>query len=487
MINRETLKTLPEGVTPPAYAPEDITPGILHFGVGNFFRAHEAYYVNKILGLPGQQGWGIIGVGLTGGERSVRKAEDFRKQDCLFSLTETAPSGQSERTIVGALRDYLLAPAEPEAVLSCLSDPAIRIVSMTITEGGYNIDENTGEFRNDDKAVQDDLGHPEQPSTIFGYVIEGLRRRRDAGTRPFTVLSCDNLRHNGNVARKAFVGYARARDPELAAWIEENVTFPNAMVDRITPTVSADIAARLNRESGLDDLLPLVAEDFTQWVIEDDFVDGRPALEKAGVQFVEDVSDYEYMKIRMLNASHVLLAFSGLHLGYKHIDEAVSDPDLRKLLESFLDTDVIPTLKAAPGESLEAYKQSVISRFSNPAMADQTLRIASDGTSKIQVFWTETIRRLIEGGRDLRHMAFGIAAYLEMLRGKDEKNGTYQPIEPTFTDATWKLAKDDEFAAGLAMPAFDGWRDLDHADLDRQVVALRETIREKGIKAALPK
>jgi len=485
MITRETLKHLPAGVAAPSYDLKDIKPGILHFGVGNFFRAHEAYYVDKALALPGQQGWGIIGVGLTSGDRSKKKAEDFKQQDCLFSLTETAPSGESKRTVIGALRDYLLAPEKQEAVLEYLADPAIKIVSMTITEGGYNIDEHSGEFALDNEAVQRDLANPETPSTIFGYVVEGLRRRRDAGNRAFTIMSCDNLRHNGNVARKAFLGYARARDPELASWIEANATFPNAMVDRITPTVSADIAARLNKESGLDDLLPLVAEDFTQWVIEDEFADGRPALEKVGVQMVDDVTDYEFMKIRMLNASHIFLAFSGLLLGYDHIDESINDPDLRKLVETYLDTDVIPTLKAAPGEDLEKYKESVISRFSNPAMADQNLRIGSDGASKVQVFWTATIQNLLKDKRDLDRVAYGLAAYLEMLRGKNEKGGTFEPIEPTFTDDTWKIARSDDYEAGFALPAFDGWRKLDHAALDEKVTELRKVIREKGVKAAL--
>lgn len=486
MITRETLQHLPEGVAAPSYDLKDIKPGILHFGVGNFFRAHEAYYVEKVLGLPGQHQWGIVGVGLTSGERSKKKADDFTAQNCLFSLTETAPSGESKRSVIGALRDYILAPEKPDAVLNLLSDPGIKIVSMTITEGGYNINEHTGEFDLENDAVQRDLANPEAPSTIFGYVVEGLRRRRDAGNRAFTIMSCDNLRHNGNVARKAFIGFARARDPELASWIEANATFPNAMVDRITPTVSPPIAERLNRESGLDDLLPLVAEDFTQWVIEDEFADGRPAFEKVGVQMVEDVTDYEFMKIRMLNASHIFLAFSGLLLGYDHIDESINDPDLRKLVEAYLDTDVIPTLKAAPGEDLEKYKESVISRFSNPAMADQNLRIGSDGQSKVQVFWTVTIQNLLKGKLSIDRVAYGLAAYLEMLRGKNEKGGSFEPIEPTFTEETWKIAKSDDFEAGFALPAFDGWRKLNHEELDAKVIEKRRIIREKGVKAALP-
>ena len=484
MITRETLKSLPKNVQAPPYDLDAIRPGILHFGVGNFFRAHQAFYIEKI--LKDDPEWGIIGVGLTGGDRSKKKAEEFKSQDCLYSLTETAPSGKSDMSVIGCLRDYLLAPADPAAVLAHLADPAIRIVSMTITEGGYNIDENTGQFNLNTAAVKKDLENPESPSTIFGYVVEGLRRRRDAGHKAFTIMSCDNLRHNGTVARKAFLGYAKARDPELAKWIEENATFPNGMVDRITPTVTADIAKKLNERSGLSDDLPLVAEDFTQWVLEDDFADGRPALEKAGVQFVDDVTDYEHVKIRMLNAGHIMLCFPAILEGCEFVDQAIADKDLRGNLENFLNKDVIPTLQAPPGISLEGYRDSVISRFSNPAMADQTLRIASDGCSKIQVFWTETMRRAIENKRDMTRLVFGIASYLEMLRGKDQNGKAYEPIEPVYGDAERKLAKADDFESALKLPAFDSWRDLQTPELTNAIIAARKLIREKGVKAALP-
>ncbi|CAI9121571.1 mannitol dehydrogenase family protein [Brytella acorum] len=483
MITRETLKSLPPGVVAPGYDLAAVRPGIVHFGVGNFFRAHEALYVEKI--LKDDPNWAIVGVGLTDSDRSKKKAEEFRRQDCLYSLTETAPSGQSTISVIGCLRDYLLAPADPEAVLERLSDPSIRIVSMTITEGGYNIDETTGEFDLDDAAVRQDLETPERPSTIFGYVVEGLRRRRAAESKAFTVMSCDNLRHNGNVARKAFLGFAKACDPELAQWIEDNATFPNGMVDRITPTVSAATVRKLNAASGLHDDLPLVAEDFTQWVLEDRFADGRPPLEKSGVQFVDDVTDYEYVKIRMLNAAHVLLAFPAVLLGYEHIDEAVNDPDLKALDLAFLNRDVIPTLKAPPGMTLEGYRDSVLSRFSNPAMADQTLRIASDGSSKIQVFWTDTIRKALQNKGDLTRIAFGMAAYLEMLRGVNEKGESYKHSEPTFKDRQKALAKADDFESALQLPSFDPWRDLDTSALDAKVVAFRKQLRAEGVRATL--
>lgn len=476
-----TLKSvdgLPSGVVAPPYDVSSVRPGIVHFGVGNFFRAHEAFYVEQI--LKDDPNWAIVGVGLTAGERSERKAAQYKAQNGLYSLTETAPSGESHVRVIGCLRDYLLAPENPNAVLDRLSDPATRIVSMTITEGGYNIDEGTGEFDLTNEAVQQDLKTPENPSTIFGYVVEALRRRRDAGHKAFTILSADNLRHNGNVARKAFLGHAKAHDAELAAWIEENATFPNGMVDRITPTVSAAVIEKLNKASGLDDDLPLVAEDFHQWVLEDNFADGRPPLEKAGVQFVDDVTDYEHVKIRMLNASHIMLSFPALLIGYENIDQALADADLRRNVEAFLNKDVIPTLHAPPGVTLEGYRDSVISRFSNPAMADQILRIASDGSSKVQVFWTETVRQALERKTDISRIAFGIAAYLEMLHSVPDH------AEPTFKAKQKELAAADDYETALKLPSFDAWRDLDTTALNAKVVELRKVIREKGVRAAIP-
>ena len=282
MLTLKNLGNVESPVHLPDYNPLDIKAGIVHFGVGNFFRAHEALYIDKI--LKAEPTWGIIGVGLTQGDHSTKKAAMFQAQDCLYSLTECAPSGDRSIRIIAALRDYLLAPQNPQSVLEHLTSPDIHIVSMTITEGGYNINEVTGLFDLDTPAVKNDLQNPTNPTTVFGYVVEGLRRRRDAGLNAFTIMSCDNLRHNGDVDRKAFLGFAQARDPELADWIARNATFPNSMVDRITPTVTADIAKQLNTASGLDDALPVVAEDFHQWVLEDKFADGRPDLAHAGVQ-----------------------------------------------------------------------------------------------------------------------------------------------------------------------------------------------------------
>lgn len=481
-----TLKNISEAVSSvrlPEYNISDIKPGIVHFGVGNFFRAHEALYIDTI--LKAEPTWGIIGVGLTDTEHSRQKAAMFKAQDCLYSLTECAPDGHRTVRIIAALRDYLLAAQDPQKVLEHLSNPNTHIVSMTITEGGYNINETTGAFDLSNPAVQHDLENMENPTTVFGYVVSALRRRRQAGLKAFTIMSCDNLRHNGHVARKAFLGFAQAYDPELAEWIAHNATFPNAMVDRITPTVTADGAQQLNDYSKLDDNLPVVAESFHQWVLEDNFADGRPDLARAGVQLVSDVTDYEHVKIRMLNASHIMLSFPAILLGYEHVDQAVKDPVIKQNVENFLVRDVIPTLKAPPGVNLQEYMLSVLSRFSNPAMADQTLRIASDGCAKIQVFWTETVRDLLLGHKECSRIAFGMAAYLEMLRGIAESGQAYAISEPAYTQKQQALIHSDDYAAGLQLPAFDAWRDLDSRTLDQRVIELRKIIRNQGVKAAL--
>ena len=483
MLTLENIQNIKSPVHLPDYNPMDIQNGILHFGVGNFFRAHEAFYVEKT--LKANPNWGIVGVGLTSGEHSYKKAKMFKDQNCLYSLTECAPSGKRSVQIIAALRDYLLAPEDPESVLHYLSKPEIRIVSMTITEGGYNINEITGEFNLQSTAVQKDLNNPSKPETIFGYVVEGLRRRRDAGMKAFTIMSCDNLRHNGDVARKAFLGFAHARDPALAGWIAQNATFPNAMVDRITPTVTTEIARCLNSENGLNDDLPVIAEDFHQWVLEDSFADGRPQLEEAGVQFVSSVTDYEHVKIRMLNAAHIMLSFPAILMGYTLVDHAIGDPQLKKNIEKFLTLDVIPTLTAPLGINLQDYMESVINRFSNPAMADQTLRIASDGSAKIQVFWTETVRHILINKTECSRIAFGMAAYLEMLRGVDMQGKTYLITEPSYSKDQDALIHSDDYAAALQLPAFDTWRDLDSSILDQKVIQLRKIIRSQGVVAAL--
>ena len=421
---------MPPKVAAPSYDRTRLKRGIAHFGVGNFHRAHQAFYIDRCLALPGQQDWGIVGIGLSGGERGRKKAEQFRAQDCLYSLTIAPPEGEPGVRVIGAQLDYLLAPEQPDEVLALLTSPDLRIVTLTITEGGYHVDPDSDAFVTDHPDVAHDLAGNGAPRTVFGFVTEALARRRAAGIKPFTVVSCDNLRHNGEVARTAFVGFASGRDPELGAWIDANVAFPNSLVDRITPSVSAEDAARLNAASGLDDQIPLVAEDFTQWVIEDRFSDGRPALEKVGVQFSDEVKLWEQVKVRVLNAGHLTLTYPALLLGYHEVAEAMRDPRVPVLLERFLDNDVLPLLDAPRGVNLVDYKNTVLERFSNQAMHDQLTRIASDSASKVPVYFTTTLQQMLAREIDHRIPAFTLAAWSRVLQGKDDDGNGFEVTEP---------------------------------------------------------
>lgn len=475
-LNARTLASLPERVRRPAYDRGRVRPGIVHFSVGNFHRAHEAVYIDRCLHLPGQEGWGICGVGLIDSESERAKAKAMAEQDGLYTLTLFPPQGEPASSVVGSIVDYLFAPADPGAVLARLDDPAVRIVSMTVTEGGYDLDT---------PDIAHDLDHPEAPRTAFGFITTALGRRRAAGLPAFTVLSCDNLRHNGEVVRKAVLAFAEARDPGLAGWIAANATFPSCMVDRITPAVTPADAARLNALTGVDDLLPVFAEDFIQWVVEDRFVAGRPPLEQVGVQFTDRVDPYEQVKLRMLNATHSMLAYPGLLGGYGLVHEAMADPRIQSYLRTFLDRDVIPLLDAPPGMTLETYRDAVLSRFSNPAIGDQLARIASDGASKIPVFLGDTIRSGLERGGDHRRLAYLLAAFGRYLRGVDDRGRRFAPQEPHLTAEDRALAEAPDPKALLRIGAFKGL-DLERS---REFVASfarsSALIAERGALAAL--
>ncbi|OXI43832.1 mannitol dehydrogenase family protein [Burkholderia aenigmatica] len=397
----------------PSYDRRLVTAGIAHIGVGNFHRAHEAFYVDRCLAMPGQESWGICGIGLGSSRSAMEKAVALQDQDCLYTLAELASDGRTCNRIIGALVEYMHAPADPESVLKKLADPAIKIVSLTITEGGYNFDESSGEFMLESPDVARDLAGG-VPRTAFGFIVESLRRRRAANLPAFTVVSCDNLRQNGNTARRAILAFAKSVDAVLADWIAENVAFPNSMVDRIVPTVTAEVREHVNAMTGIDDQVPVVAETFTQWVIEDKFSNGRPKFEAVGVELRDDVEAYEAIKGRMLNASHMLISFSSLLLGYRLVHEAMGDSEIVELLTTFLTCDVEPLISAPAGVSLSSYRSQIVARFSNSAVGDQLLRVAHDGASKVPVFHTKTLRDLVREGADVRRETLLLASFREL-------------------------------------------------------------------------
>lgn len=427
-LNKQNLNCLAPEVTLPAYALSDTRQGIAHIGVGGFHRAHQAYYTDALMNTGEGLDWAICGVGLRAEDRRAR--DDLKEQDYLFTLFELGDTDDTEVRVIGAIRDMLLAEDGAAALIDKLADPQIRIVSLTITEGGYCIDDSNGEFMAHLPQIQHDLANPDAPKTVFGFLCAALDKRRAAGTPAFTLMSCDNLPHNGAVTRKALLAFAGLRDAGLRDWIASNVSFPNAMVDRITPMTSTAHRLQLADKHGVDDAWPVVCEPFVQWVLEDKFVNGRPAWEQVGVQFTDDVTPYEEMKIKLLNGSHLALTYLGFLKGYRFVHETMNDPLFVRYMRAYMDLDVTPQLAPVPGIDLTDYKNTLVARFSNQAIADQLERVCSDGSSKFPKFTIPTINRLIADGQETKRAALVVAAWALYLKGVDENGDTYSIPDP---------------------------------------------------------
>jgi mannitol 2-dehydrogenase len=444
-LSLDALDNLPDTVKRPLYQPELLVQGIVHMGVGGFHRAHQAYYTDALMNQGKALDWAICGAGLRSEDRKAR--DDLASQDYFFTLFELGDTDDTDTRVIGSLRDMLLAEDSPQALLDKLASPSIRIVSLTITEGGYCIDDSTGEFMAHLPLVQHDLTSPTAPKTVFGFLCAALQRRREAGIRPFTVMSCDNLPHNGQVARKALMAFATlagdAYGAGLAQWIDAQVAFPNAMVDRITPMTSAAHRQQLLDRHGIDDAWPVVCEPFVQWVLEDNFCDGRPAWEDVGVQFTDDVTPYEDMKIKLLNGSHLALTYLGFLRGYRFVHETMNDPLFVQYIRDYMNLDVTPQLAPVPGIDLTDYKNTLIERFSNQAIADQLERVCSDGSSKFPKFTVPTLNELIRTGGDLDRAALVVAAWALYLRGVDENKVTYRIPDPRAAFCQGLVAEDE--------------------------------------------
>ncbi|KAA5841687.1 mannitol dehydrogenase family protein [Pseudomonas chlororaphis] len=427
-LNRHNLHHLAPEVRLPAYDLAETRQGMVHIGVGGFHRAHQAYYTDALMNTGEGLDWSICGLGLRAEDRRAR--DDLAGQDYLFTLFELGDSDAAEVRVIGAISDMLLAEDGARALIDKLADPQIRIVSLTITEGGYCIDDSSGEFMAHLPQIQHDLAHPQQPQTVFGFLCAALAQRRAAGVPAFTLMSCDNLPHNGAVTRKALLAFAGQRDADLRDWIATHVSFPNAMVDRITPMTSTAHRLQLHDQHGIDDAWPVVCEPFAQWVLEDKFVSGRPAWEKVGVQFTDDVTPYEEMKIKLLNGSHLALTYLGFLKGYRFVHETMADPLFVTYMRAYMDLDVTPQLAPVPGIDLCAYKDTLVARFSNRAIADQLERVCSDGSSKLPKFSVPTLNRLIADGRDTERAALVVAAWARYLKGVDENGETYRIPDP---------------------------------------------------------
>lgn len=447
-LSLATVDALPSSVARPGYGRDALTPGILHFGVGNFHRSHQAVYLDRLFSSGKGRDWAIVGAGVFEGEKVGR--EKLKKQDWLTTVVEQ-DAGHRQAQVTGVMIDFLT-PGDSRAVIEKLADPAIRIVSLTITEGGYFIDAASGKFNPAHPDIVADSKNIDAPKTVFGLILAGLKRRRDAGQTPFTVMSCDNIPHNGKVTADAVVGLADLADKALAAWIRENVVFPNGMVDRITPATTDRERAILADEFGVEDNWPVFCEPFMQWVLEDKFTAGRPALEEVGVQFVPDVSPYELMKIRILNGGHAAIAYPSGLLDIHFVHEGMEEPLVKAFLDKLEAEEIIPTVPPVPGVVLDDYYALVAKRFSNPTIGDTIRRLCLDGSNRQPKFIIPTIADRLKAGKGIEGLALESALWCRYCFGTTDSGKVIEPNDPSWDrmTATAKAAKDDP-SAWLAM------------------------------------
>ena len=415
-LNKENLRYLSDTVHIPKYDRNDLTPGILHLSVGNFHRGHMAVYLDELFEQGENLDWAIIGASLRPSAVEMRKT--LKAQDYLTTVVDLAPAAISAH-IVSSMVDFL--PNDPNVIYNALSDGQIRIVSMTITESGYYIDAATGKFASNHPEMVRDAKLPDSPTSLFGLIVKALKARREVGIDPFTVLSCDNLPGNGNITRQTVLGLARLSDPELADWIEANVAFPNSMVDRIVPATTDRERRLVKDQFDIIDELPVVCEPFRQWVIEDYFPSGRPFFEKVGVEFVSDVSGYELMKLRILNAAHASMCYPALLLGHHFVHEAMADPDIFQWLKTLLTKEAIPTLKPLQSVDYHQYLDKVLERFSNQEIGDTLSRIAEEGSERQPKFILPAVTDALDAGKSVDGFALEIAIWCRYCIGEDEQ------------------------------------------------------------------
>jgi mannitol 2-dehydrogenase len=418
-LSNSTVALASESLAIPRYDRSTLTAGIVHIGVGGFHRAHQAMYLDRLLTAGKAHDWAICGVGVLPGDARMKQVMD--SQDCLYTLLVKNPDGTREGRVIGSIIEYLFAPDDPEAVIEKMASAAVRIVSLTVTEGGYNSHHITGDFNAENPDVLHDLQPGAHPRTAFGLVTEALVRRRERGLAPFTVMSCDNIQGNGNVARKMFSAFAGLKDPELGAWVAENVEFPNSMVDRITPVTADSDRLSIAQEFGVEDAWPVVCEPFEQWVLEDRFSLGRPPFEDAGVQLVEDVEPYELMKLRLLNASHQGMCYFGYLAGHRYAHEVSQDPLFAQFLLDYMDKEATPTLQPVPGIDLHDYKHKLIQRFSNEHIRDTLARLCAESSDRIPKWLLPVIRINLERGGEIRRSAAIVASWARYDEGIDEQ------------------------------------------------------------------
>ena len=442
-LNAKNLDQLPDDVQLPQYNRATLKPGIVHLGIGAFHRAHQAFYTEAVLNKFGGD-WGIIGCSL----RSANVREQLAPQDGLYTLVERSGNGEKLQ-VIGAVQQALVGPEDPAALVAVMADPAIKIVSLTVTEKGYCHDPASGNLNLQHPDVLHDLANLDSPKSAIGFLVAALQKRYQAGTKSFTALSCDNLPNNGQVLAKVVLQFAQQISAELASWIEENTCFPCTMIDRIVPATTDEDRQEVEARLGMRDEAMVVAEPFTQWVIEDRFSDGRPAWEQVGVQLVDEVHIFEKIKLRLLNGAHSTLAYSGYLSGFNYINEVMNEPAFVNMITTYMAREAGETIVEPEGFDIEHYKQQLRDRFFNPALKHRTWQIAMDGSQKLPQRLLETLREQLKSHGHIDIICLAVAAWIRYVSGVDENGGVIEVSDPLA--ATLRKLCDDNKGDSLAM------------------------------------
>lgn len=486
-IERSATSRLPEGSTfrVPSYDRSELDVGVVHFGVGGFHRAHQARYLDELLSQGEAKDFAICGMGVLPNDKFMR--DTLAEQDYLYTLIARFPDGHEDIRVIGSIVDYIWAPEDPAGAVEYLAQENIKIVSLTVTEGGYNFNQVTHEYDLENPLVAADLADPEHPRTVFGLVTQALKVRRERGITPFTVWSCDNIQANGDMAKRVFTAHARAVDPELASWIEGNVSFPNSMVDRITPATTDEDRQYVRDAFGYEDGWPVVTEDFIQWVMEDDFVNGRPPYEDVEVQMVDDVEPYEKLKLRMLNSSHQGLCYFAHLAGYHKVDEAVSNPLIADFLMAYMMREAKPTLDPVEGIDVDEYARTLISRFTNKYVKDTVPRLCAESSDRIPKWLIPVAQDNLRSGGEVRMAAAIVASWARYAEGIDEQGNSIAIVDNAEEKvrAAAQAQKEDELAF---LRDKDFFGDLvDQPRFTEEYVAVLRSLHEVGSLKTLEK
>ena len=426
-LNNDTLSRLPNTVIRPKYDRKSLTAGIVHIGVGNFHRAHLAWYLHRLMQNGQAHDWAIIGAGVRDQDKIMRNK--LLAQDCLTTLIELDPTGRQKTEVIGAMIDFLPVEPENQPLINAMARPEIKIVSLTVTEGGYYLNPTTGELNCDHADILHDAANPQTPKTAFGAIVAALKLRRERSMMPFSCLCCDNLQANGAILHQTVVGLARLSDPELASWIDSQSAFPNSMVDCIVPATGRgelELALRL----GIKDAAPVTHEDFRQWVIEDSFCQGRPDWHLVGAEFSDHVHLHEAQKIRILNGGHQILANISEVLGVTTICDAISHPLIYKFFHKVLANEIAPHVTELDNMPVNNYLELIEKRFANPNILDTVRRVAFDGSSRHAGFILPSIRDGLEKDCQILGLALVEALWARMCEGHRENGSVIDPNDP---------------------------------------------------------